>query len=119
MIEDDKEICELLTEEITRSFKRVNLLCANDPIAALSLFGQNKNVINYILCDYYLPVQNGVDLIEIVKRERPSILVTLFTADTEIEKKSVPFVDAVIYKQNGVSQVTEHIRKTMMNIDQL
>jgi DNA-binding NtrC family response regulator len=110
ILEDDVNILELIQEKIKSVYPAIKIFKATDPISALSIYEQNKLKINYIVCDYLLPIQNGKDFIDIVKTYSPSIKVCVFTGDGALLKKDIKKADELFYKHDGIDQLMNFIK---------
>lgn len=105
IVEDDSNILELLKETILGKTSKFTILEASDPVEALAVYERNKFKINYLICDYLLPIQNGRELIDIIKEHSPAIKICIFTGDSSLEIKNFKSADVLYFKHDGLDQV--------------
>jgi YesN/AraC family two-component response regulator len=58
----------------------------------------NKNNIDIVVCDFFMPVQNGNDFLEIVKKNKPSTKCLLVSGDVQIKNRKFAYVDSIFSK---------------------
>ncbi len=112
LIDDEPGFRELALLHFKKNFGNMKVFEATNPVEGLSLFEKNKDTIRYVFCDFYLPIQNGSDFVELVKKNNPNVYVCLVTGDDIIQKeKHAPHVDRVFYKLDGFEQIIDFIKK--------
>ena len=84
----------------------------SEPSAAYTVSG-NNNRIDYIFCDYLIPVNNGADILNEIKLLFPNIRSTILTA-YRTNKMIVDFKDKtgitdVLYKPYNVADISKRI----------
>ncbi len=106
LIDDNADFREVF--KITLSHANINrtILEAEGPIQALDIFNKFKNKIQIVICDMYMPVQNGNELIEMIKNAEPSITCCLISGDDTIMHRAFPLVDKCFLKDNLQECVT-------------
>jgi CheY-like chemotaxis protein len=100
IIDDNSGFIELLRELLGETKIVFNLVEANNPIEALEKFKKFNHNFDFILCDYYLPIQNGNDFLEIVKSHNKNITCFLMSADDGLDLRNFSFVDHFFTKEN-------------------
>ena len=85
VVEDDLEIAEFLTTELSHNFKTIS---ANNGTDALEIL-KKQNQINLVLSDVLMPGMNGFDLCREIKGtpEYSDVPVILLTALSEIDQR--------------------------------
>ena len=62
IVEDDKDICEILIDYLTKIFEKIDVNCCNDGTTALHNI--NFNHYDYMFFDLSIPTIDGMDLIK-------------------------------------------------------
>lgn len=88
VVDDDSEYLELLSD-LLNSEGYTELICESNPLKVSSILG--RTAIDLVLLDIFMPQMNGLDLLEIIARDNPSIKVIVITAvdTTEIALKAI------------------------------
>ena len=68
VVDDDQDICEIMTGYLVDIFEDIEIVCVHDGAKALHQI--NFNTYDFIFFDLKLPTINGVDLIK-ATREKP------------------------------------------------
>lgn len=111
IIDDEPDFRELVNLHIQKSIGAIKVYEASNPIDGLNLFEKNKDTIRFVFCDYYLPIQNGNDFVEMIKKANPAIKVCLVTGDDFIKKeKHAPHIDRVFYKIDGIGPIISFMK---------
>ncbi len=111
IIDDEKNFRDVFKMQIQKKYQNVKIFEASNPVDGLNLFEKNKNYIQFVFCDYYMPIQNGSEFVEIIKKHNPSVNVALVTGDDDIDKKkNAPYVDAIFYKLDGMDPILKFIK---------
>lgn len=111
-VEDEADIRELVVERIQDTGFLHKVYEASDPVQGLDLFHKHKDEIGFLVCDYYLPIQNGNDLCKMIKESSPGCKIICLTGDTSVtleDHKSE--VDIILYKPEGVEELLKLISK--------
>lgn len=112
IVEDDDSIRELIVEKIKEAGFYQTIYQAADPMQALEHYHLHKDRIGFVVCDYYLPVQNGNDLCKMIKETSPDCTVICLTGDSTVKLEDHRTeVDGVYYKPEGLKEVVELIMK--------
>ncbi len=112
LIDDDNEMREMIIKKLRSDGIKTPILDAADPIQALEIYNNNKNNISTIICDQYMPIENGLQLCEIIRSERPTIKIIIFTGDKDmINEQDVSSVDVILYKPEGINQLANFVNK--------
>lgn len=111
LVDDESNFRELVRLHIHKQIGAVKIYEAANPIEGLELFEKYKDTIGYVFCDFYLPIQNGNDFTEMIKKANPMVKVCLVTGDDFINKeKHAPHIDRVFYKIDGVGPIINFMR---------
>lgn len=106
-IEDEESIRELIVERLVDDGFKGNIFEAADPVIGLDLFHKNKDQIKFVICDYYLPIQNGTDLCKIIKENAPEVKIICLTGDTSVTLENHKGeVDLILYKPEGIDELS-------------
>jgi CheY-like chemotaxis protein len=87
IIDDNAGFRHLLREMLSETKLHFNLAEASDPIEALEEFKKYNYNFDYVLCDFFLPIQNGNDFLEMVKSYNKNITCYLMSGDEFVERK--------------------------------
>ena len=98
MIDDNAGFRELLREMLKESKIVFNLVEAKDPIEALEKFKKYNHNFDFVLCDFFLPIQNGNEFLEIVKSYNKNINCFLMSGEDAIDKGTFTCVDRFFLK---------------------
>jgi CheY-like chemotaxis protein len=112
LIDDNEDFRELFKISLLHAGVKRSVLEADDPLQGLEVFNKNRHKIQVVICDFYMPVQNGNDVLEMIKSYEPSIFTCLLTGDDSVARKTYPNVDKCFLKDN-LSECITYIK----NID--
>lgn len=98
LIEDEDSIREIITDKLKAAGYHLRIHESADPMKALDLFHKNKERISFVICDYFLPIQNGDDLCQIIKSHKLDIKVFCLTGGTIDKSKPMIDFDRVFFK---------------------
>ena len=108
MIDDESRNLSAFRAEFRRS---VNVFLASNKMEALAAV--NNNRIDYIFCDYLMPVHNGSDILNEIKLLFPNIRSTIVTAyrtnKMVLEFKNKSGVTDILYKPYNVGDISKRI----------
>lgn len=116
VVDDEIDIRRLIIKRLNHVHFAKEILQASNPIEAYEIFSKNKHEIDTIICDQYMPIQNGSDFCALIKRDHPDIKILILTADKRINK-SAPNLNAddIFYKPEDfeklIQALTEKIQK--------
>ncbi|NOT79775.1 MAG: response regulator [Bacteriovoracaceae bacterium] len=105
LVEDNLGFRELIREHLVESNLKVRLIEANNPIEGLQLLTKHKYNFEFIICDFFLPIQNGTDFLDIAKSHNKSIKCLLISADEYLKNKSSPNIDKFFVKSDVESLI--------------
>ena len=99
---------------LRKSFKKINvpyeIVEAANPVEALEIFHEKKEQIIYIVSDYYLPQDNGLEFCRLVKDNEKDIKIILYTVSQDFKNPDNYPVDLIIQKgKNAADEVAEAI----------
>lgn len=100
IVDDNSGIREVLKDLLKESSLRFNVVEAENPIDALNLFKKHNYDFDYIICDFFLPIQNGTDFLEVVKSHKKNIKCFLMSSDDSLEERSFNHVDCFFDKSD-------------------
>jgi CheY-like chemotaxis protein len=106
LIDDNEDFRELFKISLENAGVRRAVLEASDPLAALDVFNKNRHKIQIVISDFYMPVQNGNDVLEMIKSYEPSIVCCLLTGDDSVFKKKFASVDKCFLKDDLAECIT-------------
>ncbi len=110
-IEDEEEIRELIVERLQDDGFDGQIFEASDPVKGLDLFHHHKDEIAYVICDYYLPIQNGNDLCKMIKDNSSGVKIICLTGDTTVTLENHKGeVDLVLYKPEGIDELYRQLK---------
>ncbi len=81
LADDDK----LIRESISMALKQkgINVLQANDGAEALSVYLDNRHIINLALLDVVMPKKNGWEVYDIIRKDQPNFMVVFISGHTD------------------------------------
>jgi DNA-binding NtrC family response regulator len=106
LIDDNKDFREVFKITLANSGITRNIIEANGPIEGLEIFNRNRHKIQIVVCDFYMPIQNGTDVLDIIKAAEPSVCCCLLTGDDIVAKKKFTSVDKAFTKDNLAECIT-------------
>lgn len=128
IIEDDKEIVELLKTALKREFFIIDQAYNGKD----GLFLYRTNHYDLIILDYYLPEKTGLEIINEIRSENKNIKIIALTVDSSPETKdqffnlgvddyiSKPFVfNELLSRIKAVLRRPNQVQKTKYQIDDL
>jgi len=109
LVEDNHGFRELfkecLKEYIQDSSIKVTVVEAQNPIEGLQICTKHDYDFDFIVCDFFLPIQNGLDFLEIVKTHGKRIKCLLISAEQSSRLKISPYIDKFFLKSDMESLV--------------
>lgn len=84
LIDDEEMVCSLVSEMLTYAGYRV--VTVAEPFRALKVFEHLKEQIALVILDYTLPIMDGSEVFEELKKIKPSVAVMLSSGFTEHDK---------------------------------
>lgn len=98
LLVDDNEDFRSVVKDLYYKNNKFRFIEASNPLEALDLFYKNHAEIDIVLCDYFLPVQNGTDFLEIIKQNNPLIKCVLISGDEDVKQRKFSYVDKIFSK---------------------
>jgi two-component SAPR family response regulator len=105
IVEDNVGFRHLLRDLLQESNLKFNLVEVDNPIEGLTQFTKYKYNFDFIISDFFLPIQNGNDFLELVKSHKKNIRCLLISADDSLQSKNYPYVDHFFSKSDVASLV--------------
>ncbi len=119
LIDDDKDICLVLSKFLTKKNFEVNV--ANTGEEGLKLV--RENTYDLILCDYKLPDINGIELLQKIKILTPGVAVIIITGYSDVKSAVATFrygandyVTKPLYPDELLVTINETITKNQARI---
>jgi CheY-like chemotaxis protein len=109
LIDDNPDFREVFMVSLEQAGIKRNVLEASNPIEALEVFNKNRHKIQIVICDFFMPVQNGNDLIVILKSYEPTVICCLISGDDSIVRKKFPSVEKSFFKEN-LAECIEYLK---------
>lgn len=112
IVDDEQEIREIIAQKIQEDLeidmRYLKLKIPN----ALDLFSTHRFEIDCVISDYFMPIEDGISLCQILKRDNPGLKVILFTGNRSIEKQLTgdEYINVILYKPEGLEQIIKHIK---------
>lgn len=113
IVDDEQEIREIIAQKIQEDLEiEYEILEAENPQVALDLFSTHRFEIDCVISDYFMPIEDGISLCQILKRDNPGLKVILFTGNRSIEKQLTgdEYINVILYKPEGLEQIIKHIK---------
>lgn len=112
LLVDDNESFKVLIKTLfeTNHCQNYQFIEADNPIDALDKFYKYGINIEIVLCDFFLPVQNGNELLEIIKQQSPTTKCLLISGDDHIKNKKFKFVDETFSKLS-LNELISYVKK--------
>ena len=105
LIEDNIGYRELFRDLLSETSLKFNLIEADNPIQGLEKINSYHNDFQIVICDFFLPIQNGSDFIEVVHSHSKKIIFLLISADPSFANKKLPHVDYFFPKADTKSLI--------------
>ncbi|MBG08184.1 MAG: hypothetical protein CME68_05460 [Halobacteriovoraceae bacterium] len=115
LVDDDKDICEILTGYLVDIFEEIEVTCVHDGGEALHKI--NFNTFDFIFFDLKLPTINGVDLIKATREKSEDDETEIYVISGNINlmaKKCISefHIRGVIEKPFTYDDIIEMIRES-------
>jgi CheY-like chemotaxis protein len=99
IVDDDPGMIQLVSDYLKLyGVTGSQIFTSEDPLEALEIFNKNKHSISLLICDYYMPKANGVELCELLKTAQPNLSIILQTGDPSIKVAMLKNIDTVLHK---------------------
>lgn len=116
LIEDDHQMLDDMHRIYKIFFK--NIYCALDGAQALEVY--KKERIDVVICDYMLPIMNGAEICEYIRKEDPSLPFIIITSKSDEEKLlsliTLNLTDYLI-KPINYEKITSSLHKVVSKIE--
>jgi DNA-binding NtrC family response regulator len=113
VIDDDKSVCEFLTELLTPEGCDVNAV--NDPVQALDVLRQGYEEFHIAILDLRMPQMTGIELLQQIRKVDRGIAVIILTAFPSLESATDAIsLDVSAYMQKPFSG--EEMRETIARV---
>jgi CheY-like chemotaxis protein len=109
LIDDNPDFREVFKVSLEQAGIKRNVLEASNPIEALEIFNKYRHKIQIVICDFYMPVQNGNELIDMLKSSDTAVIYCLISGDDSVVKKKFPCVDKSFLKEN-LNELIEYLK---------
>ncbi|MBT7608443.1 MAG: response regulator [Bacteriovoracaceae bacterium] len=112
IIDDDIGVQDVMKDYfIEYGVSRHNIFTASNPMEALDIFSLNKEHISLVVCDHYMPLANGPEICDLMKKENPRLPIILHTGDLNITIDTLKSVDYILYKPCSFDEIFRVIKK--------
>lgn len=115
MVVDDNEEFQLLVKQLLEPLGYVVQLISN-PVKALEIYTREKENIDLILLDYYMPTLDGGKTFEWLRKLNPNVKVIICSGAEELRLRQLQAqhaIDAYIHKPFRIEEALFVIRKVM------
>ena len=123
IVEDDKDVCEILTDYLTNIFEKIEISCCNDGSSAL--YNINLNHYDYFFFD--LSISTAINGMDLIKAARIKILLNnggldssendpgIFVISGNIDKPTRKYlrdhnIDGALHKPFSYKNIIEMIK---------
>ncbi|RQG98959.1 PAS domain S-box protein [Natrarchaeobius oligotrophus] len=106
-VDDDESLAELTATFLEREAERIDVITATSAEEGLELLGERP--IDCVVSDYDMPETNGLEFLEVVRRDHESLPFILFTGkgSEEIASEAISHgVTDYLQKEGGTEQYT-------------
>lgn len=111
IVDDDIDVINLFKRELAKREIYTDVIAASDPVQALEKFYEYKNNISVVVTDYFMPIEDGLELASIIKQNKSSIQLFVLTARKDIKMDGrISNADRVFLKSNGLESPVRAIR---------
>ena len=108
IVDDLQEVRELVKDLASEIFPQVKIFEASDPQEGLKIFHECKGKLNLAICDYYMPVDNGVELCKIIKSNSKNVKTILYTGNASRYKDELEStIDYYVSKDEGMESLKQ------------
>jgi len=117
-VDDQRE--NLLLFELMFS-EKYNIMYSSNPIIALDLV--KNNPVKVVISDYNMPEMNGLELLEILKKDFPAITRIMLTANTDYELEMEAKIRCDLFefftKPINMNKIEKTINKALLTTEQI
>jgi CheY-like chemotaxis protein len=112
IVDDDVAVQDMMREYfIDYGLSQHHIFTASNPMKALDIFNLNKELISLVICDHYMPIANGPEICDIMKKTNPRLPIIIHTGDLNITINSLKSVDYILYKPCSIVEILRVIKK--------
>jgi two-component system cell cycle sensor histidine kinase/response regulator CckA len=115
MVVDDNEEFQLLVKQLLEPLGYEVQLISN-PVKALEIYTREKENIDLVLLDYYMPTLDGGKTFEWLRKLNPNVKVIICSGAEELRLRQLQAqhaIDAYIHKPFRIDEAVFVIRKVM------
>jgi CheY-like chemotaxis protein len=115
MVVDDNEEFQLLVKQLLEPLG-YDVQLVNNPVRALELYTRDKDKIDLVLLDYYMPTLDGGKTFEWLRKLNPNVKVIICSGAEELRLRQLQAqhaIDAYIHKPFRIDEALFVIRKVM------
>lgn len=107
VIDDDSDTRLLINHYLqTQSNNNIKIFNASDPVEGLNVYHKNRDKITHIICDHYMPIENGLELCKMIKEKNSEIKIIMYSADPNLRTNEKMFyVDAFLVKPYDMNKI--------------
>lgn len=109
LVDDDTNLRLILAEALTAKNYNVEVISAKDPLEATDKWHTYKSSITHVIVDYYMPIDNGLELCKIIKSTNPSVKVILFSGDSELERSEKSGIVDKFFSKDNTRQLLTYV----------
>jgi CheY-like chemotaxis protein len=111
--EDDVLVRNLVRHLLER--EGYHVIVAGDGVEALELSRQHSGTIDLLLTDVVMPRMNGLELVDVVRRERPELRVLVMSGHTSRELRAEKIQLPFLRKPFLAEAFRKKVRETLAN----
>jgi CheY-like chemotaxis protein len=89
---------------------------ASNPVKALEKYAREKDSIDVVIVDYFMPSLNGGEAVQHLRKLNPEIKVILFSSAEEVQLRQIMGrypIDAYIHKPLRIQEALQTIRDVL------
>ena len=116
IIDDDSVNSTLAKDVLQRHGYTVEIV--SNPMRALEKFARNTDCADLVLLDYFMPMLDGGQTVQHLRKLKPDIKVVLFSGAEEMNLRRIMMqypIDAFIHKPLRIDEALAIIRKLVGN----
>ena len=114
IVDDDNVNATLAKSVLERNGCLVQI--ASNPVKALEKYSREKDYIDVVIIDYFMPSLNGGEAVQHLRKLNPEIKVILFSGAEEIQLRQIMNrypIDAYIHKPLRIQEALQTIREVL------
>lgn len=113
LVDDDKDMCDSLAD-VLKLDTNYEVSTSSNPIKALELVKNNNYAL--IIVDYKMPEMNGLELLKLIKENKPDckiFILTAFISNELIEQAKKAGATKVLSKFIWPDEIIAHIKEVI------